>query len=124
MQGKKNEILKILHQRGQIVKKKDEGNKSKRSDIWLKCFEETKLLNFFNIGGIRFQNIAVNEAVVSSKIDSLSEEEWELAFVNGGVESFGGKGYSIGVFATRYVFKRLKTYEAQKKTAKAAFFIH
>ena len=33
-------------------------NKSKRKDIRLKEFDETKLLNFYNMAGIRFQNIA------------------------------------------------------------------
>ena len=37
-------------------------NKSKRSAIRVKNFEETKLLNFYNIAGIRFQNIAANDA--------------------------------------------------------------
>ncbi len=38
----------------------DQRNKSDRGEIRLKNFEETKLLNFYNIGGIRFQNIATN----------------------------------------------------------------
>ena len=33
-------------------------NKSKRDEIRVKGFDETKLLNFYNLGGIRFQNIA------------------------------------------------------------------
>lgn len=32
----------------------DSRNKSDRGDIRVKNFEETKLLNFFNLGGIRF----------------------------------------------------------------------
>lgn len=88
-------------------KKKDKRNKSSRSDIRVKNFEETKLLNFFNLGGIRFQNIAANDALVDSKINTMAEEGWELAFVNSGVESFGGKGDSNGIYVTRYVFKRV-----------------
>ncbi len=87
-------------------KKKDKRNKSDRSSIRVKNFEETKLLNFFNLGGIRFQNIAANDALVDSKINAMAEEGWELAFVNSGVESFGGKGDSNGIYVTRYVFKR------------------
>ncbi|MDT7832420.1 hypothetical protein RQM59_08515 [Flavobacteriaceae bacterium S356] len=87
-------------------KKKDKRNKSSRSGIRVKNFEETKLLNFFNLGGIRFQNIAANDALVDSKINAMAEEGWELAFVNSGVESFGGKGDSNGIYVTRYVFKR------------------
>lgn len=89
-------------------KKEDGRNKSKRSEIRVKNFEETKLLNFFNLGGIRFQNIAANDAVISSKINAMISEGWELAFVNTGVESVGGKGDNNGIFITRYIFKRNK----------------
>lgn len=88
--------------------KKDERNKSKRSDIRLKNFDETKLLNFFNLGGIRFQNIAANDALVTSKLNALGEEGWELAFVASGVESKGDKSDNNGLFITRYIFKRKK----------------
>ncbi|MGS2727649.1 hypothetical protein ACU8DI_13650 [Psychroserpens sp. BH13MA-6] len=83
-------------------------NKSKRSDIRVKDFEETKLLNFYNIGGIRFQNIAANDAVVSSKINGMIEAGWELAFVTSAVESDSGKDDGNGIFVTRYIFKRNK----------------
>ena len=85
---------------------KDSRNDSKRSDIRVKNFEETKLLNFFNLGGIRFQNIAANDAVMTSKINKMIEEGWDLAFVTSAVESFGGKGDNNGIFITRYIFKR------------------
>ncbi|MGB3143027.1 MAG: hypothetical protein WBB24_02890 [Maribacter sp.] len=81
-------------------------NKSKRDEIRVKDFDETKLLNFFNIGGIRFQNIAANDAVISSKINAMVAEGWELAFVTSAVESDSGKGDSSGIFITRYIFKR------------------
>ncbi|MBD0778556.1 hypothetical protein HPE56_12190 [Maribacter sp. ANRC-HE7] len=81
-------------------------NKSKRGEIRVKNFEETKLLNFFNIGGIRFQNIAANDAVISSKINAMVADGWELAFVTSAVESDGGKGDGQGIFITRYIFKR------------------
>ena len=38
----------------------EERNKSDRDDIRVSGFDETKLLNFYNIAGIRFQNIAAN----------------------------------------------------------------
>ena len=88
--------------------KKDTRNKSKRSDVRVKNFEETKLLNFFNIAGIRFQNIAANDAVITSKINALAEAGWELTFSNSAVESYAGKGDKNGIFITRYIFKRLK----------------
>jgi hypothetical protein len=81
-------------------------NKSDRSEIRVKNFEETKLLNFFNIGGIRFQNIAANDALITSKINAMVAEGWELAFVTSGVESEGGKGDGQGIFITRYIFKK------------------
>ena len=84
----------------------DERNKSDRSEIRIKKFEETKLLNFFNLGGIRFQNIAANDAVVTSKINELASQGWELAFVNNGVESHSGEDDSTGLFITRYLFKK------------------
>lgn len=83
-------------------------NKSSRTDIRVKDFDETKLLNFYNIAGIRFQNIAANDAVLSSKLSIMSEEGWELAFVSSAVESDAGKDDNRGIFITRYVFKRMK----------------
>ena len=89
-------------------KEEDGRNKSKRSDIRVKDFEETKLLNFFNLGGIRFQNIAANDAVITSKVNTMIEEGWELAFVTSAVESDSGKGDGNGIFITRFIFKRNK----------------
>lgn len=83
-------------------------NKSDRDEIRIKDYEETKLLNFFNVGGIRFQNIASNDALFTSKINQMLMDGWELAFVNTGVESYGGTDDSNGIFITRYIFKRIK----------------
>ncbi|WP_296384219.1 hypothetical protein [Winogradskyella sp.] len=87
-------------------KGKDEKNKSKRGEIRIKDYEETKLLNFYNLGGIHFQNIAANDAIMTSKVNTMIAEGWELAFINTGVESSGGKGDGQGIFITRYTFKR------------------
>ncbi len=81
-------------------------NKADRSEIRVKNFEETKLLNFYNIGGIRFQNIAANDAVITSKINALVAEGWELTFVVSAVESDAGNGDGQGIFITRYIFKK------------------
>ncbi len=81
-------------------------NKSKRSDIRVKDFDETKLLNFYNLGGIRFQNIAANDAVISSKINDMVAQGWDLAFVTSAVESDAGETDGQGIFITRYIFKR------------------
>jgi len=81
-------------------------NKSDRGEIRVKNFEETKLLNFYNIAGIRFQNIAANDAVISSKLTAMAADGWELAFVTSGVEADAGQNDGQGIFITRYVFKK------------------
>ncbi len=83
-------------------------NKSKRKNIRVKDFEETKLLNFYNVGGIRFQNIAANDAVISSKLTAMVNEGWDLIFVTSAVESDAGETDGQGIFITRYIFKRQK----------------
>ena len=87
-------------------KTKDDKNKSKRKEIRTKEYEETKLLNFFNLGGIRFQNIASNDAVVTSKITDMLSNGWELKFVNSGIESKGSKDDKQGIYITRYIFMK------------------
>lgn len=62
-------------------------NKSNRKDLRLKEYEETKLLNIYNEGGIRFQNVASNDALMMSKINDMLANGWDLVFVNTGVES-------------------------------------
>ncbi|MDC8003169.1 hypothetical protein POV27_03855 [Aureisphaera galaxeae] len=81
-------------------------NKSKRKKIRVKDFDETKLLNFYNLGGIRFQNIASNDALIESKINAMLAEGWDLAHVTSAVESDAGEGDNQGIFITRYIFKR------------------
>lgn len=81
-------------------------NKSKRKDIRVKDFEETKLLNFYNVAGIRFQNIAANDAIISSKLTAMISEGWDLVFVTSAVESDAGVHDGNGIFITRYIFKR------------------
>jgi hypothetical protein len=81
-------------------------NKSKREEIRVKDFEETKLLNFYNLGGIRFQNIAANDSMISSMINAMVADGWELAFVTSAVESDSGKDDGQGIFITRYIFRK------------------
>lgn len=83
-------------------------NKSDRDDIRVKNFEETKILNFFNLGGIRFQNIAANDAVVNSKVNGMMNDGWELMTITAGVESDAGEKDGNGIFITRFYFKRPK----------------
>ncbi len=81
-------------------------NKSDRGEIRVKNFEETKLLNFYNLGGIRFQNIAANDALITNMINTMISEGWALEHVISAVESEGGKGDGKGIFITRYIFKK------------------
>lgn len=83
-------------------------NKSARGDAKVDNFEETKLVNFYSAVGINFQNVASNDALLSSKINTMISEGWDLAFVTSGVESDAGKGDGKGIFITRFIFKRLK----------------
>ena len=88
-----------------------EGNDSnmdnvRRKDLKVDNFEETKLLNFFSLGGINFQNIASNDALIKDKLNTLTAEGWELAFVTSGVESSAGGDDGEGIFITRFVFKK------------------
>lgn len=80
----------------------------KRKDLKIDGFKETKMLNFYSGVGINFQNVASNDAMITDKLNALSADGWELAFVLSGVESDSGKDDGKGIFITRYVFKRLK----------------
>jgi hypothetical protein len=86
-------------------KKSDQKNVN-RKDAKVDNFDETKLLNFYSAVGINFQNIASNDALISSKINNLISEGWELKFVLSGVESDAGKGDGTGIFITRFIFYR------------------
>lgn len=86
-------------------KKSDQGD-VKRDDVKIETFDETKLLNFYSAAGINFQNIASNDAVVSSKLTEMAKEGWQLVFVTSGVESDAGETDGNGIFITRYIFKR------------------
>ena len=56
--------------------------------------------------GINFQNIASNDAMITSVLNSLSSQGWELFQVVSGVESDAGKQDGVGIFITRYIFKK------------------
>lgn len=81
-------------------------NKTKRKGLKISSFNETKLLNFYTMVGINFQNIASNDALISSKLTDMSREGWRLFTVTSGVESDAGKGDGKGIFITRYIFRR------------------
>lgn len=86
--------------------KKSDQKKVKRKDLKVDEFSETKLLNFYSLGGINFRNIASNDAVVSDRMSELAKDGWSLAFVTSAVESDAGEGDRTGIFITRYIFKK------------------
>jgi hypothetical protein len=77
-----------------------------RGDIKISSFKETKMLNFFSLVGINFQNIASNDAIITSKLNEMDAQGYELAFVTSGVESDAGKQDGSGIFITRLYFKK------------------
>ena len=87
---------------------KDGRNKSSRKDIRMETFEEIKLLNFYSFAGLRFQNIAANDAVINSNVNAMMADGWELVSINSGVESDAGEKDGNGIFITRFYFKREK----------------
>ena len=86
--------------------KKSNSGDSKRKDAKVDKFAETKLLNFYSAVGINFQNVASNDAVISSKINEMISQGWSLTFVTSAVESDGGKGDGNGIFITRLFFSK------------------
>jgi hypothetical protein len=90
------------------VDEKEEKGGGDRGDMKIDNFQETKLLNFYSGVGINFQNIASNDALISSKLNEMVAQGWELMFVTSGVESDAGKDDSKGIFITRFIFKKAK----------------
>ena len=86
--------------------KDSEQDKIDRSEAKVDNLKETKLLNFYSGVGINFQNIASNDALISSKLTDMAKEGWELVFVTSGVESDAGKDDGKGIFITRFIFMK------------------
>ena len=79
--------------------------KVKRGDAKVDKFSETKLLNFYSGVGINFQNIASNDALITSMLNTFSSEGWTLMTFSSGVESSGYKD-NAGIYITRFLFKK------------------
>ncbi len=80
----------------------------RRQDLKVDKFDETKMLNFYAISGINFQNIASNDAMIGGRIMELAAEGWKFVFVTSGVESDAGGNDGQGIFITRMFFTREK----------------
>lgn len=78
----------------------------KRSDAKIDELDEAKLLNFYSVAGINFQNIASNDALITSKLTKLAADGWELVFVTSSAESDCGETDGQGIYITRFVFKK------------------
>jgi hypothetical protein len=65
--------------------------------------DEIKMENFFSLTGINFQNIRLNDKLITDQITQLASEGWQLLFVTPGVY---GADKSTGIFITRYLFRR------------------
>ena len=83
---------------------KDKTDKD-RSDVKIDELKESTLVNFYSLVGINFQNIASNDAMITSMLNKYSKEGWELFNIVSGVESDAGKSDGDGIFITRYYFR-------------------
>ena len=77
-----------------------------RSDVKIDDLKESTLVNFYSFVGINFQNIASNDAMITSMLNKYSNEGWDLFNIVSGVESDAGKGDGDGIFITRYIFRK------------------
>lgn len=84
---------------------KDKTSKD-RSDVKIDDLKETTLVNFYSLAGINFQNIASNDAMITSLLNTYSKEGWELMQIASAAESDAGKDDGTGIFITRYYFKK------------------
>lgn len=76
-----------------------------RSDVKIDNLKESTLVNFYSFVGINFQNIASNDAMITSMLNKYSSEGWDLFSIVSGVESDAGKGDGDGIFITRFYFR-------------------
>ena len=65
-----SDYTKFTSERTDGKKSKEKG--AKRSEAKIGKFSETKLLNFYSGVGINFQNIASNDALITSKINEMT----------------------------------------------------
>jgi hypothetical protein len=86
--------------------KKSDQRTVSRSELKVDKFDEAKLLNFFSVAGINFQNIASNDAMIGARIMELEGLGYKLIYVTSGVESHAGGDDSGGIFITRMFFKK------------------
>ncbi len=77
-----------------------------RGDVKIDNLKESTLVNFYSFVGINFQNIASNDAMITSMLNKHTSEGWDLFNIVSGVESDAGKGDGDGIFIIRYIFRK------------------
>ena len=77
-----------------------------RSDVKIDDLKESTLVNFYSLVGINFQNIASNDAMMTSLLKKYNNDGWELVHITSAVESDAGKGDGDGIFITRFYFRK------------------
>ena len=77
-----------------------------RGDVKIDNLKESTLVNFYSFVGINFQNIASNDAMITSMLNKYTSEGWDLFNIVSGVESDAGKGDGDGIFIIRYIFRK------------------
>jgi hypothetical protein len=77
-----------------------------RGDVKIDDMKESTLVNFYSLVGINFQNIASNDAMISSMLNKYSKDGWDVFNIVSGVESDAGKQDGAGIFITRYYFRK------------------
>jgi hypothetical protein len=80
--------------RSRLVTVDDQGNMS-----------EVKIKNFFSLAGINFGNIRENDLSITTAIQELSVQGWELKHVTSGAFS-GNESNTNGIFLSRYLFSK------------------
>ena len=68
--------------------------------------KESTLVNFYSLVGINFQNIASNDAMMTSLLKKYNKDGWELIHITSAVESDAGKGDGDGIFISRFYFRK------------------
>ncbi|SFT95933.1 hypothetical protein SAMN04489724_2975 [Algoriphagus locisalis] len=91
---------------------KTDGSKAKNRELKGKHvkvdnLEEIKLQNIFDGLEVKPRNVASNDAMISSKINSMLQDGWRLTYVTSAVESDGGDGdLSNAILISRLFFSR------------------
>ncbi|RAI92121.1 hypothetical protein [Algoriphagus yeomjeoni] len=90
---------------------KTDGSKAKNKELEgrytkVEKLEEIKLHNIFDGFEVAPKNVAFNDAMISSKINSMVKEGWNLVYVTSAVENDAGDVNLNGILITRLFFSK------------------